>query len=186
MFVKKNNSNDGDLQPYDPDNGEYKEKDYSCDMSNYYARKLGGSKEEFPLNFPNLKHHTKEYISDYFNSLVDWSNVEIDKRKMLFLIDEKSIKNRYLIFKNELGYNENCIDDLEKQFREGALRYKVFLTKKNDNYGFRVKIFMPIYSTDRSKYRIIKTIWVIEEDKSPRLVTAYYYPEYKGDAKDEI
>ena len=186
MVLKKNNSNNGDLQPYNPKNGEYKEKDYSCDIYNYYARKLGGVKEDFPLNFPSIKHHPSEYISDYFNSLIDWNEVEIDKRKMLFLIDEKSIKKRYLIFKKELGYTDDNIDDLEKQFRDGASRYEVFLTKKNDDYGFRVKIFMPIYSFDRSKYLIIKTIWVVKEGKNPKLATAYFYPNYKGDAKDEI
>lgn len=67
MPLKPNNSNNNELQPFDAKTGEYKEKDYSKDMFNYYARKLGGSKKDFPLNFPNNKFHNSDYIFDYFN-----------------------------------------------------------------------------------------------------------------------
>ncbi|MCF0107667.1 MAG: hypothetical protein HUJ59_01470 [Bacilli bacterium] len=186
MPKKPNNSNNDELQPYDPNTGEYKEKDYSKDMYNYNARKLGGSKSEFPLNFPNLEHHTSEYIFDYFNSLIVWRDVEIDSRKMNFLIDENSPKKRYLIFKDVLGFNKNSLSDLEAQIRSNVTRYKVFLTKKDDQYGFRVKIYMPIYSYDRKTYLFIKTIWILNENEKPRFVTAYYEKNYKGDSINEI
>lgn len=186
MPQKPNNSNDNELQPYDENTGEYKEKDYSSDMFNYYARKLGGSKNEYPLNFPNIEHHNSEYIFDYFNSLINWNDVDIDTNKIFFLLDENSPKKRYLTFRNLLGFDEDSFFDLESQINENASKYKAFLTKKNDKYGFRVKIYMPIYSFDRTKYLIIKTIWLLNENKKPRFITAYYDANYKGDSKNEI
>ena len=45
---------------------------------------------------------------------------------------------------------------------------------------------MPIYSYDRTKYLIIKTIWILSENQKPRFITAYYNSNYKGDSKNEI
>ena len=45
---------------------------------------------------------------------------------------------------------------------------------------------MPIYSFDHSKCLIIKTIWLLNENKTLRFITAYFEPNYKGDSKNEI
>ena len=191
-FKKPNNSKDGELQPYNPENGQYEENEKSKDepvddvsVSNFYARRLGGLKQEFPLKFPN-NNYPIEYLHYYFNNEIDWNDIEVSVDKMSFLIDEKDSKKRYLIFRNLLGYNENNKDLLREQILRNASRYIVYVNKKADNYGFRVKIYMPIKFVNSNKELIIKTCWVIKENEKPRLATAWYKKRFEEDLKDEI
>lgn len=191
MPTKPNNSNSGEEQPYIPagngeKSGEYTEKDYSHDLYNYYARKLGGSRADFPLNFPSKEHHPAEYIADYFNSLINWSDSYVPDGKMMFLIDINNKKERYKIFRDKLGFNEQNVWDLEKQILDGSRKYKIFLTKTADKYGFRVKIYMPIYSYDRSRYLMIRTGWLLAEGQKPRFITAFYEKDFERNLKNEI
>ncbi len=190
MYYKRNNSKGNELQPYDPNNGEYKEKNANLleeDLSvrNYYARKLGGNRFEFPLKFPK-NDYPIEYLHDYFNNEIDWNDIIIPKGKMLFLIDVKHPKKRFLIFRNLLGYDESNINQLEKQILNNASKFKVYVNRKSDLYGFRVKIFMPIKFANSNEHLIIKTCWVIKENCKPSFVTAWYQKDFKEEMKDEI
>ncbi len=178
MNFKKNNSKSGELQPYNPDNGEYES------FGNFYARLLGGTKEEFPLNFPK-EDYPLEYLKLYYNEDIDWNDIIIPEGKMNFLIDVKNDKKRFLIFRNLLGYNEENIGELEKQIFENASRYKPFANGVT-KYGFRVKIFMPIKFANSNDQLIIKTCRIIKENSKPSFVTAWYEKDFKEDFKDEI
>ncbi len=182
-YKKPNNSNDGELQPYDPANGEYLSK--HNDIGNYYARKLGGLKEEFPLHFPT-KDYPLEYIHDYFNTEINWNDVVVSDNKMKFLIDINSPKRRYLIFRNCLGYNEANVHKLKQQIINNASLNQVFVSKGCDDYGFRVRIYMPIKFANSNEQLMIKTCWLISEGEKPLFVTAMYDKNYKKEYKDEI
>ncbi len=203
-FKKRNNSKDGELQPYDPDSGEYeemdsneskndeieknKEKEFLEDLKyigNYYARRLGGTREEFPLKFPKPEYPI-EYKHYFFNNEINWRDIIVSKEKMLFLIDIHSSKKRFLIFRNLLGYDENNIEELREQLLFNACQYKVFVQKKFDEYGFRVKIYMPIKFANSDKKLIIRTCWLIDENEKPRFVTALYDSDFERDLRDEI
>ena len=89
-FKKPNNSKDGELQPYNPENGQYEENEKSKDepvdaisVSNFFARRLGGLKQEFPLKFPN-NNYPIEYLHYYFNNEIDWNDIEVSVDKMFF------------------------------------------------------------------------------------------------------
>lgn len=191
-FKKPNNSKNDELQPYNPENGQYEEKDKNLDdlddlksITNFYARMLGGLKKEFPLKFPK-NNFPIEYLHYYFNKIINRDEIDVSDDKMLFLIDEKDPKKRYLIFKNLLGYNESNIKFLKEQILKNAPMCTVYVNKKADKYGFRVKIYMPIKFANSSKTLIIKTCWIIKENEKPRLVTAWYKSKFEEDLKDEI
>lgn len=191
-FKKPNNSKDGELQPYNPENGQYEENEQSKNdlddiksIGNFYARKLGGLKGDFPLKFPNIEYPV-EYLHYYFNNEINWNDVDVPDGKMNFLIDVNHPKQRYLIFRKLLGYNETNVHELKDQILKNASNYEVFLTKGFDKHGFRVKIFMPIKFIDSNKQLIIKTCWVIDKNKKPRFVTAWYDNKLERDFKDEI
>ena len=183
-FKKKNNSNNGELQPYNPKNGEYCEDNIS-NIYNYYARKLGGEKDEFPLGFPSINYPI-EYIHDYFNNEIDWSNVEIKDNKIEFLIDIAHPKKRYLIFRKLLGYNEENWQLLKEEICKNAMNYKVFVDKGYDEWGFRVKIYMPVKFANSDKQLIIKTCWLISKEKRPKFITAWYDSNFERNLRDEI
>ena len=183
-FEKPNNSNYGDLQPYNPENGEYEEKSTN-DVYNYYARKLGGSSKDFPLHFQDINYPI-EYIHDYLNNEIDWTDLEYDDRKTMFLLDINNSKKRYLIFRENLGYNESNSLILKQQFIENASKYKVFVDKGYDKFGFRVKIYMPIKFFGSNKQLIIKTCWLVSEGKKPKFITAWYDNKFERNLRDEI
>ncbi|MCQ2815499.1 MAG: hypothetical protein MJ227_04465 [Bacilli bacterium] len=183
-FKKPNNSNNGELQPYNPENGEYEEK-CSHDVFNYYARKLGGNRNDFPLGFPDNKYPI-EYIHDYLNKEINWTNIEFNENKGKFLIDPKHPKKRYLIFRELLGYSEKNIELLIRQIIENAPKYKVFVDKGYDKFGFRAKIYMPIKFYGSSKQLIIKTCWLISEGNKPKFITAWYDSKFERNLRDEI
>ncbi|HBF67792.1 MAG TPA: hypothetical protein DDW20_00510 [Firmicutes bacterium] len=183
-FEKPNNSDHGDLQPYNPENGEYEEKSTN-DVYNYYARKLGGSSKDFPLHFQDINYPI-EYIHDYLNNEIDWTDLEYDDRKTMFLLDINNSKKRYLIFRENLGYNETNSLILKQQFIENALKYKVFVDKGYDKFGFRVKIYMPIKFFGSNKQLIIKTCWLVSEGKKPKFITAWYDNKFERNLRDEI
>ena len=172
-----------ELKEYDNINVENKYKEYE---HNLYPRLLGGTQEEFPLCFPNIKYNSIDYIVLYLESLVNWRDALIDSKKITSFIDKKSPTKKFFAFKKILGFDNNSCFDLINQIKICAGRYKLFLTKKIDKYGFRVKVYMPIYSLDRKKYLIIKTLWLINEEEVPIFITAYYDPNYKENAKNEI
>ena len=167
-------------------NNNDEEKDYGEDENNIYPRLLGGGAEEFPLHFPDINHHSIKYIQLYLSEFVKWRNVIIDSKKISFLIDKKGPLGKYSAFSDTLKFNEQNYYDLEKQIKTSVGRYKLFLTNKIDKYGYRVKVYMPIYSLDRKSYLIIKTLWLINSDNVPIFITAYFNPKYLEDAKNEI
>lgn len=181
---KPNNSNDDSLQPYNPTNGEYLE-DTSIDVYNYYARKLGGDKNKFPIGFPTNKHPV-EYIHDYFNDEINWYDVEFNDKKINFLLDASNPKQRYLIFRNLLGYNEQNWGSLKKQIIDNAPKYKTFIDKGCDEWGFRVKIYMPIKFANSNKQLIIKTCWLVAKAEKPKFITAWYENNFERKLRDEI
>ena len=190
-FKKPNNCKDGELQPYNPENGQYEENEKSKDepvdaisVSNFFARRLGGLKQEFPLKFPN-NNYSIEYLHYYFNNEIDWNDIVVTIEKMKFLIDIYDKKQRYLIFRNLLGYNENNLDDLQKQIKENAKNFEAFVNKKADKYGFRVKIYMPIKFANLDKVLIVKTCWLVNDLEKPRFLSAWYDNDYKEDLKDD-
>ncbi len=180
---KPNNSNDGSLQPYDPGNGEYKE--YGDNIYNYCAQQMGGDKEKFPLGFP-AKNYPIAYLHHYFNNEINWMNPTLDDAKIGFLLDERSPKQRFLIFRNLLGYNEHNWQELKNQIVDNAHKYKVFVDKGNDEWGFRAKIYMPIKFANSSKQLIVKTCWLIAKGQKPKFITAWYDSNFERNLKDEI
>lgn len=200
-FKKPNNSKNGELQPYNPENGEYQQKESNKEneimneekkgvisdseaIANFHLRMLGGTRKDFPLKFPK-NDFPIEYKHYYFNNEINWNDIEVKDGKITFLIREND-KNRYLIFKNLLGYNEENAYLLKQQILNNASKNEVFVQKKFDLYGFRAKIYMPIKFANSDKFLIIKTCWVIEENKKPRLATAWYERNYERGLKDEI
>ena len=127
-----------------------------------------------------------DYIHYYFNEELNWNDVEISDNKIKFLIDIKSAKKRFLIFRNILEYTEENFNLLKKEIFEKASKYKVFVDKGYDEWGFRAKIYMPINSVLKDRQIIIKTCWLISENKKPKLVTAYYETHFERNIRDEI
>ena len=127
-----------------------------------------------------------EHIHDYFNKEINWHNIELDDKKITFLLDENSSKQRYLIFRKLLGYNENNWNLLREQIVDNASKYKVFVDKGYDEWGFRVKIYMPIKFANSDKQLIIKTCWLIAKGKIPRFITAWYESNFERRLRDEI
>ena len=166
--------------------GNNKNDIYEQDENNIYPRLLGGAKEEFPLHFPEIDHHSIKYIELFLGSYINWKHAVVDFKKILFLVNINGPAKKYIVFNKTLGFNDQTCCDLQKQISLYANRYKLFLTNKIDKYGYRVKVYMPIYSLDRKKYLIIKTLWLINKDEIPMFITAYFEPNYIEDAKNEI
>ncbi len=169
-------------------NDYYNSEEYLDDLKylgNFYARRLGGIREEFPLKFPKNEFPI-EYKHYYFNNEINWNDVIVDDLKIKFLIDADISNKRYIIFRNILGYNENNIDELKNQIVIKSSKYKVFIQKKFDEFGFRVKIYMPIKFANSNEQLILKTCWLISEDEKPKFLTAYYVRDFERDLNDEI
>lgn len=184
---KPNNSNDGDLQPYNPENGEYLENEYSNDLYNLICYLNTNKKYNYVFHFPKKGIHGRTYFSSYINEIIDWEKAYMNDSKINFLINPKEAKKkRYLTFRNELGYNENNFDLLKKQILENAYKYKAYILDDFDEFGLRVKIYMPIYYYNEEKYLIIKTVWLVNENEPPKFITAYYEKEKERKYEDEI
>lgn len=181
MNYKKNNSNNGKMQPYDSETGEYESYEF-----NFRAIRLGGDLKEFPLKFPHYVYSSSEYKSYYFNYIIDWRTAIIDKSKMSFLIKKNGKQDRDKIFRYSLGYNEKNSDMLYNEIANNIVNAKIFLTRRYDEFGFRVKAYIPVSSFDKTKKLIIKTIWIIKEGQKPKFVTAYFTNRYKEELQDEI
>ena len=167
-------------------NDDLKENDYKNSEKNIFPRLLGGTKNEFPLMFPNIKYSSVNYTQLYLQSIVNWKNINIKNEQILSLLNDKAKPKMYSVFKKILCFTESTVNDLQNQICVGANRYKLFLTNKTDDCSYIVKIFIPIYSPDRKKYLIIKTLWLINQTEIPNFITAYYDPNYKENAKNEI
>lgn len=99
-FKKRNNSKNGDLQPYDPENGEYQQKESNKEneitneekkgiisdseaIANFHLRMLGGTRKDFPLKFPK-NDFPIEYKHYYFNNEINWNDIEVKDGKITF------------------------------------------------------------------------------------------------------
>lgn len=75
---------------------------------------------------------------------------------------------------------------LLEQIYNNASKYKVFVDKGHDEWGFRVKIYMPIKFYGSDKQLIVKTCWLITDGQKPKFITAWYDKNFERNLRDEI
>ncbi len=179
MFEKKNNGKE--LQPYDPENGEYLSNQTEKDELKMAADVMSGRLSYHP--FPT-KHHSRLYCQRYIERCVAWDEASCNQRKIThYLLSKEKDPSKENFFSDILGFNQENWEMLRDQILGQAKMANPVFREVTD-YGLAAFTIISVMSS-RGKSYLIRVGWMIGFDNVPRLITAYPNKPGKG-GKHEI